>query len=91
MRARLAAHALHARVADPSAHTARAREAFLSRFEREADPEGVLSPEERQRRAGHLRKAHYQRMALASSRARAKRGTDLGLGQDGIDETPAHG
>jgi hypothetical protein len=74
--ARMAAHLLHSRIADPAAHTAPAREAFLSRFEREVDPDGVLEPAERARRAEHARKAYFLKLALASSRARAKkRGT----------------
>ena len=50
LQARLAAHALHAEIDDPTAHTAPARQAFLDRFEREVDPEGVLEPKERARR-----------------------------------------
>jgi len=50
-----------------------ARAAFLARFERDADPEGALLPAERQRRALLLRRVYFQRLALASSRARAKR------------------
>jgi hypothetical protein len=73
LQARMAAHALHARVQDPSAHTARARHAFLSRFEREVDPEGVLTPQERARRAEHAKKAYFLRLAAASSKARAKK------------------
>jgi hypothetical protein len=60
-----------AKIDDPSAHTALARSAFLARFEREVDPDGTLTPEDRARRAEHARKAHFQRLALASSRARA--------------------
>ena len=75
LRARIAAQALHAKVRDPAAHTAPARAAFLSRFEREVDPEGVLPPEERSRRAEHAKKAYFLKLALASSRAR-KRGID---------------
>jgi hypothetical protein len=73
LQARMAAHALHARVEDPAAHTAPAREVFLSRFEREVDPEGVLKPQDRARRAEHARKAYFTRLALASSKARAKK------------------
>ncbi len=70
-----AAHALHAKVADPSAHTAPARREFLDRFEREVDPDGVLGQEERARRALHARKAYFTRLALASAQARSgKRG-----------------
>jgi hypothetical protein len=71
--ARIAAHSLHARLTDPSAHTAPARKAFNDRFEHEADPDGVLSPEERARRASHLRKAYFSRLALKSAKARSKR------------------
>jgi hypothetical protein len=73
LRGRLAAHSLHSKVADPSAHTERARAAFNDRFEREADPGGVLSPAERSRRAEHLRKAYFTRLALRSAQARRKR------------------
>jgi hypothetical protein len=69
----MAAHALHARVTDSSAHTTPARKAFLSRFEREADPGGVLEPQERASRAEHAKKAYSTRLALASSEARAKK------------------
>ena len=78
LRARLAAHTMHARN-DPQAITANARAAFLAKFEREADPQGVLSPEERQRRAEHLRNAHFARLAFASAKARRdKRAGDRG-------------
>src|SRR3712207_5858286 len=60
--ARLAAHESWANTADPSARTAPARRALLDRFERQVDPEGVLSPAERARRAGHARKAYFTRL-----------------------------
>jgi hypothetical protein len=69
----VAAHALHAQVTDPAKHTAPARAAFLSRFEREVDPDGVLDPQERARRAEHAKKAYFMRLALASSKARPKK------------------
>jgi len=71
---RMAVHDSWARTADPAARTAPARAAAESRFEREVDPDGVLPPEERRRRAEHARKAHYLRMALASAKARRKAG-----------------
>jgi len=71
LRARLAAHALHGK-RDRRETTAKARAAFLAKFDREADPEGVLPPEERQRRAESLRRAHFARLALASAKARRK-------------------
>jgi hypothetical protein len=73
LQARMAAHALHAQLKDPAAHTAPARKAFLSRFEREVDPEGLLEPQERARRAEHAKKAYFLRLAAASSKARAKK------------------
>ncbi len=73
LQARMAAHALHARVSDSAAHTAPAREVFLSRFEREVDPEGVLEPQERARRAEHAKRAYFLRLAAASSKARSKK------------------
>ncbi|MDI3402494.1 hypothetical protein [Streptomyces cavernicola] len=73
MRAQIAAHTLWANCNDPSAHTEPARRAFLERFEREVDPDGVLTADERLRRAEHARKAHFKRLALASSKARAAR------------------
>ena len=72
-RARIAAHTLHGS-RDPLKHTEPARKAFLEGFEHRADPEGILPPDERKRRAAHLMKAHMYRLSLASSRARAKGG-----------------
>jgi hypothetical protein len=71
LRARLGAHALHAQ-RDGAETTAAARAAFLSRFEREVDPDGLLAPEERARRAAHARKAHFTRMVLMRSRSTKK-------------------
>jgi hypothetical protein len=73
--ARLAAHVLHSRY-DSKELTAPARRAFLDRFEKEVDPDGILPPAERERRAAHLKKAYFVRLALASSRARRKGGGD---------------
>jgi hypothetical protein len=83
LRARIAAHVLHAQIPDEAEHTAPARAAFLSRFEREVDPDGVLDPVERTRRAEHAKKAYFLRLALASRKARAnKRGRKDETGQD---------
>jgi hypothetical protein len=73
LHARMAAHTLHARVEDPTAHTAPARKVFLSRFEREVDPEGLLEPQERARRAEHAKKAYFLKLAAASSKSRSKK------------------
>ena len=70
--ARLAAHSRWA-TADPVEGTKAARAAFLDRFEKQVDPDGVLSPAERARRAEHARKAYFVRLAFKSAQAR-KRG-----------------
>lgn len=70
--AQIAAHESWARTPDRSARTAPARAALLARFEHEADPDGTLLPAERARRAEHLRKAHFQRLALKSARSRRR-------------------
>ncbi len=74
LRARLAAHSKWAHTADPTAATAPARAAFLDRFEREVDPDDVLTPQERARLAKHARKAYFARLALKSAQARARNG-----------------
>jgi hypothetical protein len=75
LRGTLAAHESWARTEDRSARTANARRAALDRFEKEVDPDGVLLPDERARRAEHLRKAYFARLALKSAQARrARRG-----------------
>jgi hypothetical protein len=43
-------------------------------WERQVDPDGVLDPQERARRAGHAKKAHFARLALKSAQARRKPG-----------------
>lgn len=73
LRSRIGAHVMWSRVTDPSAATAPARKAFLDRFSREVDPDGVLDPEERERRAAHARKAYFANLALRSAMARRRR------------------
>lgn len=70
--ARLAAHSRWAKH-DPVVGTAAARSAFLARFEREVDPDGILLPAERARRAEHAKAAHFTRMARRSAEVRAAR------------------
>jgi hypothetical protein len=72
MRARIAAHTRWAKY-DPVEGTAKARASFLQRFEDEVDPDRTLPEVERVRRAESARKAYMAKLALASSRARAKR------------------
>lgn len=87
LRARMAAHLLHAQVKDPAGHTASARAAFLSRFEREVDPDGVLEPTERVRRAEHAKKAYFLKLALASHKARAHKKKQREQPSDHPDDT----
>ena len=70
-RGRIGAHVTHSRH-DPRELTAPAREAFLTKFEQEVDPDGVLAPDERRRRAEHARKAHMARISRLSAIARRK-------------------
>jgi hypothetical protein len=70
---RRGAYTVHAKY-DSREMTKAARAAFVSKFEREVDPEGVLPCEERLRRAEMARKAHFTRLALQSAQARRKRG-----------------
>lgn len=63
-RARIAALARHSRT-DGRDATQPAREAFLARFERQVDPDNVLAPAERTRRAELAKREHFQRMAYA--------------------------
>jgi hypothetical protein len=65
-RARLAANVGWAFTADRSARTEPARRAAFAKFEKLVDPDSVLPAES-------LRKAHMQRMALRSAKARRVR------------------
>lgn len=61
---RIGAHESWARTADRSARTAPGRAAAMARFEKQVDPDGVLTSAERAVRAEHALKAHMQRLAL---------------------------
>lgn len=61
-RARIGGLALHARY-DSRLIAGRASRGFLARFEREVDPDGLLSPEERTRRAEYARRAYMTSLA----------------------------
>jgi hypothetical protein len=45
----------------------------MATFEAQVDPDGILEPAERARRAESARKAHFGRLALASAKARRAR------------------
>jgi hypothetical protein len=76
LRARYAAHKSWASTPDPAKRTLAARTAFLDRFERDVDPDGILPAAERARRAAHARKAYFTKLALASVKARRNGGSD---------------
>lgn len=57
---------------DATEMTAPARSGFLARFEREADPDGTLSPEERERRANLLLRAHMLRLGRSAGKKKAR-------------------
>lgn len=69
---RIGAHAKWATTADRSAATAPARRALDERFDREVDPDNLLDPVERARRAASARRAYYSRLALKSAQSRRK-------------------
>lgn len=70
--ARAAAFTLFSKV-DAKAHTAPGRAAFLDRFEKQVDPDGVLTPEERSRRAEYAKRAYFTALSAKSARVRRAR------------------
>jgi hypothetical protein len=53
-------------------YTAKARKAFLAKFEAQVDPGRVLSETERARRAEAARRAYFASLAFKSAKARAR-------------------
>lgn len=72
LRARTAAHTRWSRE-DPKPAMAKVRRGWFARFEDQVDPDRALPEDERHRRAQSALQAHMARLALASSRARAKK------------------
>ena len=72
-RARIAAHASWAATPDRTARTAPGTQAFLRRFERQVDPDGVLPDEVRTAMAQHARTAYMLQLAEKSAAARRRR------------------
>ena len=58
---------------DPKPALAKVRLGRQRKYEQQVDPQRVLKPEERERRAQAALRADMQRLALKSARARAKR------------------
>lgn len=74
LRAQLASNASWANTLDPASRTAKARAAANGRFEQEArEKHPTATDEQITRVAEHLRKAHFQRLGLASAMARKKK------------------
>lgn len=74
--ASVAANTRWSRVNSPAARraaTAAATAARRSKWEKQADPDGVLPPEELEAAVSRLKSAHFSRMALRSAQARAGR------------------
>jgi hypothetical protein len=67
LRARIGAYSLHAA---GKTNTGPCRKAFMARFDREVDPEGVLPQAERHKRAEAAKKLYFARLALKSAQAR---------------------
>jgi hypothetical protein len=71
--AKIAAHTRWANTTDRTEATAKARQAFADRFERQVDPDGKLTHTERQKRADNLRRAYFHDLARKSAQARASK------------------
>ncbi|AUI56767.1 hypothetical protein B1H26_42405 [Amycolatopsis sp. BJA-103] len=69
---RTAAHRSWAKTPDRSRRTAPAREAAEARFEREVDPDGVMTPQARALAAASARKAYFGELARRSVAARRR-------------------
>jgi hypothetical protein len=69
---RIAAEISWSRTTDRKARTKPGRDAFLARFEREVDPNSVLPPHERRRRAQHALRAHMLGLAKRSALSRRR-------------------
>ena len=72
LRARIAANVRWSRE-DPRPNAVRAQAGLLAKFVDQVDPGRVLPGAERQRRAEAARKAHMQRLAFRSSKARTRK------------------
>lgn len=73
LRHQIAANESWAQTPDRAARTRAARQGLEERFEREVDPDGVMSPADRAKAVENARKAYYLRLAQASAEARRQR------------------
>jgi hypothetical protein len=82
LRASIAAHSRWAKE-DPKIAMVVVRDAYLNSFRYAVDPDLKLPEDERERRAHAALRAHMAKLALASSRARAKRKANSGNPEPG--------
>ena len=73
LRSQMAAYTKWQQCEDRAEATAKARRAAMDRFDRQVDPDLVLAPEERAKRAEFARKAYFAGLALKSAKARRLR------------------
>jgi nitric oxide reductase activation protein len=72
-RGSIGAHTQWSQCEDRTARTANARTAAEKRFETIVDPDGVLDPVERAKRANNARQAHMKQMARKSVQVRKRK------------------
>jgi hypothetical protein len=75
MHSRAASHARWAHEGDRTAATAPARAGMQARFEKQVDPDGLLDPVERAKRAESARKAYFADLTRRSIAARRRKKT----------------
>jgi hypothetical protein len=71
--AQVAVHTSWANTKDRAARTAPGTAAFMERFEREVDPDGVMDSQTRAKAAENARKAYFLGLAVKSAAARRRR------------------
>lgn len=69
----IAAHLSWAGTVDRSARVLPAKRAFEDRFERQVDPDGRMTPQDRAKAAENARKAYYLALSLKGVEARRRR------------------
>ena len=67
---KIGAAALHSQ---GKTNTGPATAAAMNRFEKQVDPDGLLPPEERAKRAAHAKTLHYLQLGRKSGEARRKK------------------
>lgn len=65
------------------ARTHAGRQKFEERFEKQVDPDGVLDPVERAKRAAVAKQMYFKELAIRSAKARARRKAAAEAERDG--------